>query len=235
MFERTFVRLSLKGDEFPDGQIFIAATAGIFGSEQVKGFMNIGLVSCQSNQSADSAAILQRIAQGDKSAVQDCLNTYGRVVWDLAQKFTNRREDAEDLVQEVFVDIWKNAARFDATKSPEWVFVKMIARRRIIDFLRKSYRRPQTVNFEEALEGQANDDYRKLNAHLDIKSVIGVLNRLKAQEYKLIQLSIYGGMSHSEIAKMVGLPVGTVKSHIRRGLKKIKKSFGLREFEGAMS
>lgn len=197
--------------------------------------MNKGLVSCQSNQSSDSAAILQRIAQGDKSAVRDCLDTYGRVVWDLAQKFTNTREDAEDLVQEVFIDIWKNAARFDATKSPEWVFVKMIARRRIIDFLRKTYRRPQTVNFEEALEGQANDDYRKLNVHLDIKSVTGVLNKLKAQEFRLIHLSIYGGMSHSEIAQMVGLPIGTVKSNIRRGLKKLRNSLGFREFEGAIS
>jgi RNA polymerase sigma-70 factor (ECF subfamily) len=91
------------------------------------------------------------------------------------------------------------------------------------------------LNFEEILGEPANDDYRKLNAHLDIKSVINVLNKLKAQENRLIQLSIYGGMSHNEIAEAVGLPVGTVKSHIRRGLKKIKKSFGLRELKGATS
>lgn len=191
--------------------------------------MNKGLINHHTNQCHYSETILQRIAKGEMSAVQDCLDAYGKLVWDLTLTYTNTREDAEDLVQEVFIDIWKNAARFDASKSPEWGFIKMVTRRRIIDFLRKTYRRPQTLNFEEALHGQANDYHRKLNLSSDIKSIVDALNKLKIQEYRLIQLSIYNGMSHGEIARMVGLPVGTVKSNIRRGLKKIQKSFELAE------
>lgn len=197
--------------------------------------MSKGSVAYQSNQSPDSATILQRIAQGEKSAVQDCLDTYGGMVWDFARKFTNTREDAEDLAQEIFIDIWKNAARFDAAKAPEWVFIKMIARRRIIDFLRKSYRRPQSLPFEDALQAQASDAHRKLHTSLDVKSVTERLNKLKAQESHLIRLAVYGGLSHNEIAEKVGLPIGTVKSQIRRGLKKIRYSLGLREPEYTIS
>jgi RNA polymerase sigma-70 factor (ECF subfamily) len=198
--------------------------------------MSKGSVVYQADQSRDSSTILQRIAQGEKNAVQECLNIYSRQIWDFARKFTNNREDAEDLVQEVFIDIWKNAARFDQTKSPEWLFVRMIARRRIIDFLRKSYRRPQSLPFDDALDGnEASNAHQKLQMSLDIKSVTDSLNKLKVEESKLIRLAIYSGLSHKEIARRVGLPVGTVKTHIRRGMKKMRFSLGLRRCDFSLS
>ena len=70
-------------------------------------------------------AILNRIATGDSTAVQDCLKTYGGLVWSLARRMLRNSDDAEDVVQEIFVDIWKNAERFDASQSSETTFVAM--------------------------------------------------------------------------------------------------------------
>jgi RNA polymerase sigma-70 factor (ECF subfamily) len=82
-------------------------------------------------------AILKRIAAGDKTAVQDCLDSYGGLVWSLARRMSPNTNEAEDAVQEIFIDVWKNAARFDESQSSETTFVAMIARRRLIDRLRK--------------------------------------------------------------------------------------------------
>lgn len=74
-------------------------------------------------------SILQRIANGDQAAIADCLSKYGGLVWSIARKMLRNSDDAEDAVQEIFVDVWKNAGRFDETKSSETTFIAMIARR----------------------------------------------------------------------------------------------------------
>jgi RNA polymerase sigma-70 factor (ECF subfamily) len=189
--------------------------------------MNKGTIYYSLNRKLDSSTILQRIARGESTAVDECLETYGKIVWSIALKCTNTREDAEDLVQEIFIDIWKNAAQFDASKSPESMFVRLIAKRRLIDTLRRSYRRP-AISFEEnALDLQASDAHNRLQTSIETKCIIKALNKLSRQEMQAIKMSIYKGMSHSEIAGIIGLPVGTVKTHIRRGIKKVRKSMGL--------
>lgn len=174
-----------------------------------------------------SLNILKRISEGDNRAVNDCLDKYGKLVWSLARKFTRTREDAEDAVQEIFIDIWKYAARFDAAKSPEGAFVTLIARRRLIDRIRKSKTQPQTVLFESAWTNQASDADKKLQMRVEMKFVIEALEKLSLHEKQILQMAIYGGMTHSEIAKTVGLPLGTIKSQLRRGFQKIRNSIGL--------
>ncbi len=174
----------------------------------------------------DSANILRRIAEGDRCAVNDCLDKYGKLVWSLAGKFTQTREDAEDAVQEIFIDIWKYAARFDAAKSPEGAFVTLIARRRLIDRIRKSNSQPRTAFFETALANQASDAHRKLQMRVEMKFVVEALEKLNLHEKQILQMAVYSGMTHSEIAKTVGLPLGTVKSQLRRGLQKLRLSLG---------
>ena len=81
--------------------------------------------------------ILQRIAAGDAAAVDDCLRQYGGLVWSLARRFSHDHAESEDAVQEVFLDVWKSAARFDEAMGSEATFITMIARRRLIDRRRK--------------------------------------------------------------------------------------------------
>ena len=82
-----------------------------------------------------SLTILQRIAKKDKTAVRDCINTYGNFIWALARKFTRSPEEAEAATQEIFTDIWRYAERIDKTQAAEDMLVAMIARRRLIKYL----------------------------------------------------------------------------------------------------
>ncbi len=128
-------------------------------------------------------------------------------------------------MQDIFIDIWKYAGRFDAEKSGEASFISLIARRRLIDRLRKSNRQPQTFFSEEVIQNHSGNFGKKLQTYIEAKEVIQHLNRLKPQQQQVIRMSICGGMSQSEIAEAIGLPLGTVKSHIRRGFQKIRDSF----------
>ena len=94
-------------------------------------------------------SILARIAAGDPGAVEECMDRYGGLVWTLARRWSASDADAEDAVQEVFLTLWKNASRFDETKSSEKTFITMITRRRLIDRIRHSKRRPQLQAFPE--------------------------------------------------------------------------------------
>lgn len=82
-----------------------------------------------------SLNILQRIANKDKTAVQDCVNAYGDFIWALARKFTASGEEAEAAVKEIFIDIWRYAERGDNTESAENLLIALIARRRLIRYL----------------------------------------------------------------------------------------------------
>lgn len=183
----------------------------------------------QSHQVVGSPTILQRVARADKTAVEDCVNFYGGFVWSIASKFTKTREDTEDAVQEIFIDIWKNAARFDPAKSPESAFVWLIAQRRSIDRLRK-FTCVQLNSFSEnALIKLASDSHKRLQMYVEVKSAVDALNKLKPREKQVVRMSVYEGMSHSEIARAAGLPLGTVKSRLRQGLQKIRGSIKLPE------
>lgn len=86
----------------------------------------------QLNTGANDLTPLQRIALGDATAVEDCINTHGVLIWGLAKEFTASREDAEAAACRIFLDIWKYAPRFDQTKLDEVNFIIMIARRHLI-------------------------------------------------------------------------------------------------------
>lgn len=174
---------------------------------------------------AGNLTILQRVAKGDKSAFDECIKSYNGLVWKIARKYANTNQDAEDAVQEAFLAIWKNAHRFDPAISPEWSFVGLIAQRNSISNYRKSRLRNSDVsltNFDQ--EKHFAHPYEKINMRLEIKPLMKAMSRLSSSEIRLINLSIFAGNSHTEISEKIGMPLGTVKSHIRRGLDKIRRS-----------
>jgi RNA polymerase sigma-70 factor (ECF subfamily) len=181
-----------------------------------------------------NTSILRRIAEGDQSAVQDCLKQYGNLVWYLVRKFTANAEDAEDAAQEIFIDIWRNAARFDATKAPEAAFITMIARRRLIDQLRKRKRQSQFQPLEDFTFAAQTDAGSEMQILLDARRASQIIDGLRPERKKVINLAIFGGMSHLEIAERTGMPLGTVKTHIRRGFQKVRKSFGAKDADMAL-
>ncbi len=174
--------------------------------------------------SDSSEPLLVKIGNGDKSAVPDCLDRYGGLVWSMARRLTGSSEDAEDAVQEIFVSLWRSAHRFDPAKSSETTFVALIARRRIIDFLRR--RHPAAAADEHLALDEVEDVSDAPESRIDLNEeaqlALREIEALPSAQSKAIKLAVFSGLSHPQIAESLNLPLGTIKSHIRRGLVKVR-------------
>lgn len=170
---------------------------------------------------------LKRIADGDQSAVQECLNKYGGLVWSIARKMLHNTEDAEDAVQEIFVDIWKNASRFDETLSSETTFIAMIARRRLIDKIRYSSRRISPDSLDDIIKEPFTRADETLQTGIEAEQAADAMRSLRPEQQQVLRLSIVQGMSHQEISAATGMPLGTVKTHARRGILRVREFLGL--------
>lgn len=163
--------------------------------------------------------VLGRVAAGDPDAVRECLARYGGLVWSLARRFEGA--DAEDAVQEIFLDLWKSAARFDPRIASESAFVAMIARRRLIDRKRTRGRRP-TIDPQELRGMEVASDHSGPDTCAEANQAARALDQLRPEQRQVLLMSTAGGMSHHEIAAQTGMPLGTVKAHARRGLMSIR-------------
>lgn len=172
-------------------------------------------------------AILKRIANGDRNAVEDCLTKYGGLVWSLARRMLRDSDEAEDAVQEIFVDIWKNAERFDETRSSETTFIAMIARRRLIDKIRHSSRRISTDSLDDVLLEPFTRADKQMQVSMEAGQASEAMRNLRPEQQQVLSLSIIQGMSHQEISEATGMPLGTVKTHARRGILQVRQLLGL--------
>lgn len=168
--------------------------------------------------------ILPRVGAAEPGAAEDLMNRYGGLVWSLARRHTRTAADAEDAVQEIFLALWKNAERFDAKRASEAAFITMIARRRLIDLHRHRQRRPPTEGLEADLDTLTDIRAGQIEVKAEANLAARAVGQLKPKEREVILLSTYHGMSHSEIANHVDMPLGTVKTYIRRGLMLVRDS-----------
>lgn len=165
--------------------------------------------------------ILVRVALGDKAAVRECLARYGNLVWSLARR--HAPSDPEDAVQEIFVDLWQSAVRFDPQQGSEATFVAMVARRRLIDRARRSGRRAALHRAAAAEQlGQVASQEAAAEVSAEVALASRVLGELRPEQRQVLLLSTCSGLSHDEIATHTGMPVGTVKAHVRRGLLRMR-------------
>jgi len=171
--------------------------------------------------------VLKRIAAGERAAVDECLKRFGGLVWSLARRMLRNQDDAEDAVQEIFVDVWKNAGRFDESQASETTFVAMIARRRIIDRIRTSARRIAADPLDDVLIEPVDRADKTIQASVEAADAARAMNALRPEQRQVLQLSIVQGLSHQEIADRTGMPLGTVKTHARRGILEARAFLGL--------
>jgi RNA polymerase sigma-70 factor (ECF subfamily) len=97
--------------------------------------------AAQTNQSVDSTSFLQTVAKGERTAVKDCIDNYGDLVWSMVKKVTDSTEDAEAVTREIFLNIWRYAARFEQTNFDELLFITVVARRQL-----RKYKVNQSIN-----------------------------------------------------------------------------------------
>lgn len=179
-------------------------------------------------------SVLEGIAAGDAAAVDQCLRQFGGLVWSLARRYLRGSSDLEDVVQEIFIELWRTAGRFDSSRATETTFVAMIARRRLVDKLRRTGSKLSVEDINEAdvaIESASVD--RNAVQSEDVDQARRCLDQLKSEERTVIEQTVCNGSTQSQLSKQTGLPLGTVKSHARRGLIKMRDcmrahSFGLR-------
>lgn len=165
---------------------------------------------------------LPRVARGDASAVEQCIDRYGALIWSIARRFCANPADAEDAVQDVFIALWRNADRFDPERASEVTFVAMITRRRLIDRRRSAKRQGTPAPDADLLSLPSRDDLRMESAS-DAKIADQVIRELPEERRHVLSLAIYEGLTHDQISDETGLPLGTVKSHVRRGLLSVRE------------
>ena len=170
----------------------------------------------------EERSILERVAAGDPSAPAECISRFSGLVWSLARRLSSSASDAEDAVQEIFIDLWKSAGRFDSSIASETTFVAMIARRRLIDRGRRKMRRPEVPQIAETVADRRETlDRSELGEQQSIAQQ--AFKQLRPEQQQVLQLAIHYGCSHEQIATATGMPLGTVKTHARRGLIKIRQ------------
>jgi RNA polymerase sigma-70 factor (ECF subfamily) len=167
----------------------------------------------------DAETILRQLASGDGHALGELYDRYASVVKGLAMRILRDRSDAEDVVQDVFVQVWSQAARFDPLRGTPQAWLCTIARTRAIDRLRRRVARREEVGVPSiaVTEGPRSEDGIAVRKALD---------GIPPDQRRALELAYYDGLTHSEIARRVGAPLGTIKTRIRTALTRLRNTLG---------
>lgn len=168
---------------------------------------------------------LERLARRDEGALAELYDRHARLVYSLALRIVRDPADAEDVVQEVFSQIWRQAARYDQARSNVAAWVVVLTRSRAIDRLRRRQARPDAPTIDhESLdpvdEAPPQDD--RMVASARAAAVRSALDDLPVLQRVAIELAFYEGLTHVEIAERLEQPLGTVKTRIRQGLRALR-------------
>ncbi|MBD5779553.1 sigma-70 family RNA polymerase sigma factor [Pelagicoccus sp. NFK12] len=174
------------------------------------------------------AALLHEAGKGDRDAFRVLYRRISKALYSAAFKFTGNAADADELMQETFLELWKQAPQYDASVSQPLTYASRIIRNRAIDRIRKKSRRGRIVDDsrEDIVESTqskpfagAFESLRSSEAAQAVRQAFGVLTEDQRQ---VLQLAYFGGLSQSEIAAQESQALGTVKSRIRRGLERLR-------------
>jgi RNA polymerase sigma-70 factor (ECF subfamily) len=170
--------------------------------------------------------VMQLVQRGDPRAFELLYDRHGGAAYSLAYRIVGRQAAAEDVVQEALLSIWRSRLRYDQTRGSVRTWILGIVHNRAIDGLRRSSvhdrRREQLDVVEDRFEARERTDVEVARRE-EARSVRGALDALPAEQRKTIELAYFGGFTHSEIAKMTGEPVGTIKGRMRLGLEKMRR------------
>ena len=170
--------------------------------------------------------LMPLIGAKDATAFEVFYDRHGGAAYSLAYRIVGEASAAEDVAQEAFISIWRSGARYDPTRGSVRSWMLGIVRNRAIDVLRSKAGRAPKLDFddESVLEQRQAAELTEVEAlqRETAREVRGVLEELPGDQSKVIELAYFGGFSHSEIARMLGVPLGTVKGRMRLGLEKIR-------------
>lgn len=173
--------------------------------------------------------LISRIAQGDESAFEALYDDISSKVFGLIRRVLRDASQSEEVLQEVFVEVWQQAARYDADRGRATSWIMVMAHRRAVDRVRASQSSKERDLREGIKEFQDSyDDVQDtVEAHMEGERVQLALKTLSEAQRKAIELAYFGGYTHQEVAGLLEVPVGTVKTRIRDGMIKLRDQLGV--------
>ena len=170
----------------------------------------------------DDAALLALVTRGDEGAMAALFDRYSRVVYSVALRVLRDPGSAEDVLQEIFMQIWRNPDGFTATRGSLGGWLAVVSRNRSIDALRR--RRP-TESTDDVVLASAFNLADEAERNIMIERARAAMVTLPLEQRKTLEMAFFDGLTHSEIAEMTGDPLGTVKTRIRSALLSLRKGF----------
>lgn len=174
----------------------------------------------------EADALIERVAQGDRAAVMALYDRFAGAVLAVALRVTGNRAEAEDIVQEVFSRVWREAAAFDRARGSAAAWIITLTRNRAIDVVRSRSRRARHEDDQTAEEpvvavAPATPEAQVGEAQR-AEAVRRALDALRPEQRQVVELAYFGGLSHSEIAERLQQPLGTVKTRIAQSVKRLR-------------
>ena len=175
--------------------------------------------------------LLARVAKRERAAFEQLYSRYANILYATAMKFLKEDADAQDVVQDVFIQIWDKAKLYDPAKGKPLTWALTMTRNRSIDRIRAIQRRTRLRDdFEKETVVDESASLREALSGVDASEKSQILRdavgRLSPEQKKVIELAFFGGLTQSEVADRLGEPLGTVKARARRGLMKLKEILG---------
>lgn len=167
------------------------------------------------------ADFLVRVKANDQAAMTELFERYGGMVYSVALRVLNDTGQAEDVMQEIFFQVWRNPNSFVSGRGSLGAWLAVMARNRAIDSLRR--RRP-TDSVDDVVLASETDFAADIERKRMMEKVRGVIQDLPAEQQRSVEMAFFEGLSHSEIATKTGDPLGTVKTRIRSALTTLRKA-----------
>jgi RNA polymerase sigma-70 factor (ECF subfamily) len=173
------------------------------------------------NGAADDAALLLRVRSGDQEAMARFYDRYSGLIYSVAMRILRDSAQAEDVTQEVFIQVWRNPDSFVSGRGSLGAWLVVVARNRSIDVLRR--RRPND-SVDDVVLLSSSDLASEAERNTMMEKVRGILKDLPGEQQKSVEMAFFEGLSHTEIAEKTGQPLGTVKTRIRLALLSLRKA-----------
>jgi len=170
----------------------------------------------------DDLRLVARLRAGDQQALSVLYDRYSSVVYGVALRILQDTGAAEDLLQDIFLQLWRKPDAFDSSRGSLGAWLAVIARNRSIDRLRQ--RRPES-DIEDCVIASSTDLRDETERSLVIEKVRVVMNEMSPDQRTAMELAFFEGLTHTEIAEKTGEPLGTIKTRIRSGLQMLRARF----------
>jgi RNA polymerase sigma-70 factor, ECF subfamily len=178
------------------------------------------VASAETNAITSDLALVTAIRSGDQGAMAALYDRFSSIVYSVALRILQDTGAAEDVLQDIFMQLWRNPAAFDASRGNMGAWLSVITRNRAIDALRK--RRPQD-DIENVIVSVESDLASEADRSRAMDKVRGALQAMPSSQRSALEMAYFEGLTHSEISAKTGEPLGTVKTRIRAGLIALRK------------